>query len=71
MKEFTDYKKRNKLECIEYHGDQEKKYYIKLYIMPNKVIRVNQIPVKVVTQRPSLLAPLLFNITKVKVKKRK
>ena len=30
--------------------------------MPNKVIRVNQIPVKGETQRPSLLSQLLYNI---------
>ena len=28
MKEFTDYKNRNKIECVEYHGDEEKKFYI-------------------------------------------
>ena len=39
--------------------------------MPNKVIRVNQIPVKGETQRPLLLSFLLYNITKVKVKKKK
>ena len=39
--------------------------------MPNKVIRVNQIPVRGETQRPSLLSPLLYNITKVKVKKKR
>ena len=39
--------------------------------MPNKVIKVNQIPVKGEPQRPSLLSPLLFNITKVKVKKKR
>ena len=38
--------------------------------MPNKVVRVNQIPVKGETQRPSSLSPLLYNIIKVKVKKR-
>ena len=39
--------------------------------MPNKVIKVNQIPVKGETQRPSLLSPFLLNITKVKVKKKR
>ena len=28
MKDFFEYKKRNKLECVEYHGDEEKKIYI-------------------------------------------
>ena len=28
IKEFFEYKKSNKLGCIEYHGDEEKKYYI-------------------------------------------
>ena len=37
--------------------------------MPNKVTKVNQIPVRGETQRPSLLSPLLFNITKVKKKR--
>ena len=26
--EFAKYKNRTKLECIEYHGDEEKKFYI-------------------------------------------
>ena len=39
--------------------------------MPNKVIRVNQIPVRGETQKPSLLSLCLFNITKVKVKKKR
>ena len=39
--------------------------------MPNKVIKVNQIPVKDEIQRPSLLSKFLLNITKIKVKKRK
>ena len=28
MKDFYEYKKRNKLKCVEYHGDEEKKFYI-------------------------------------------
>ncbi len=39
--------------------------------MPRKVIKYNQIPVPAQPQpQPSLLSPYLYDITKVRVKKR-